>query len=45
MIDRRNVLDEPVKNNLNMYNNIRIIASGQGEDCTIGCLLDSSRFK
>ena len=23
-----------------MYNNIRIIASGQGEDCTIDCLLD-----
>ena len=40
MIDGRNVFDQPGKNNLIAYNNIRKIAIGQGDDYTTGCLLD-----
>ena len=37
--------DQPVKNNLKTYNNIRKIAADQGYDCTTGCLLDYNYFK
>ena len=32
MIDGQNVFDQPVKNNLRAYDNIRKIATSQGND-------------
>ena len=40
MIDGKNVFDQPVKSNKVTYENIRKIATGQGDDYTTGCLLD-----
>ena len=40
MINGENVFDQPVKNNKVTYENIRKIATGQGD--TTGCLLDYS---
>ena len=40
MIDRQNFFDQPVKYNLQTYNNIQKIATGQGDNYTAGCLLD-----
>ena len=37
--------DQPVKNDLITYESIRKIAYSQGDDCTIGCLLDHNYFK
>ena len=45
MIDGRNFFDQPIKNDLKTYDNIRKIATGQGDDCTIRCLLDYPYFK
>ena len=45
MIDGRNFFDQPIKNDLKTYNNIRKIATGQGDDYTTGCLIDYSYFK
>ena len=45
IIDGRNVFDQTVKNNLRTYDNIRKIVTGQGDDCTTGCLLDYSYFE
>ena len=45
MIDRKNVFDQPVKNNKVTYENIRKIAIGQGDDYTTGCLLEYTYFK
>ena len=45
MIDGRNFFDQPVKNDLRTYDNIRKIATGLGDDYTIGCLLDYPYFK
>ena len=45
MIDGRNFFDQPIKNDLKIYDNIRKIATGQGDDYTIGCLLDYPYFK
>ena len=45
MIDERNFFDQPIKNDLKTYNNIRKIATGQGDDYTAGCLLDYPYFK
>ena len=45
MIDRKNFFDQPVKNNKVTYENIRKIATGQGDDYTTGCLLDYIYFK
>ena len=39
------VFDQPVKNNIVTYENIRKIATGQGDDYTTGCLLDYIYFK
>ena len=44
MIDGQNFFDEPVKNNLIPYDNIRKIGTGQGDDHTTGCLLDYNYF-
>ena len=45
MIDGKNVFDQPVKNNKVTYENIINIATGQGDDCTTGYLLDYIYFK
>ena len=45
MIDGRNVFDQPIDSMAKTYQNIRKIATGQGDDHTTGCLLDYSYFK
>ena len=45
MIDGRNFFDQPIKNDLKPYGNIRKITTGQGEDYTNRCLLDYPSFK
>ena len=45
MIDGKNVFDQPVKNNKVTYENIINIATGKGDDCTTGYLLDYIYFK
>ena len=45
MINGQNFFDQPVKNNLRTYDNIRNIAAGQGDDYTTGCLQDYPYFK
>ena len=45
MIDGKNFFDQPVKNNKITYENIRKIATGQGDDYTTGCLLYYLYFK
>ena len=37
--------DQPVKNNKVTYENIRKIATGEGDHYTTGCLLDYNYFK
>ena len=44
VINGENFFDQPIKNNKVMYENIRKIATGQGNDYTTGCLLDYSYF-
>ena len=41
----KNFFDQPVKNNKVTYNNIRKIATGQGDDYTTDCLLDYAYSK
>ena len=43
-INGENFFDQPIKNNKVIYENIRKIATGQGDDYTTGCLLDYSYF-
>ena len=45
VIDGKNFFDQPVKNNKITYENIRKIATGQGDDYTTGCLLDYAYFR
>ena len=45
MIDGRNFFDQPIKNDLKTYDNIRKIAAGQGDDYTTGCSLDYPYFQ
>ena len=44
VINGENFFDEPIKNNKITYDNIRKIATGQGDDYTTGCFLDYSYF-
>ena len=44
MINGKNLFDQPIKNNKVTHENIRKIATGQGDDYTTGCLLDYSYF-
>ena len=39
------MFDKPIKNDLKTYDNIRKIATGQGDYYTTGCLLDYLYFK
>ena len=45
MIDGKNFFDQPINSDLKTYENIRKIATGQGDDYTTGFLLDYSYFK
>ena len=45
MIDGRNFFDQPIKNDLKTYDNIRKIATGQGDNYTTGYLLDYPYLK
>ena len=45
MIDEENFFDQPMKNDKITRDNIRKIATGQGDDYTTGCLLDYVYFK
>ena len=45
MIDGKNLFDQPINNDFKAYENIRIIATGLGDDYTTGCLLDYPYFK
>ena len=45
MINGENFFDQPIKDNKVTYENIRKIATGQGDDCTTGCLLDYPYFE
>ena len=45
VINGKNVFDQPIKNNKITCDNIRKIATGQGDDYTTGCLLDYPYFK
>ena len=38
MIDGRNIFDQPIKNDLKTYDNIKKNATGQGDDNTTGYL-------
>ena len=44
MINGENIFDQPIKNNKGIYDNIRKIATGQGDDYATGCLLDYPYF-
>ena len=45
VINGENFFDQPIKNNKITYDNIRKIATGQGDDYTTGCLLDYPYLK
>ena len=45
MINGCNVFNQPVKNEMRTYGNIRKIATGQGDHSSTGCLLDYAWFK
>ena len=45
MIDGKNLFDQPINNDFKAHENIRIIATGLGDDYTTGCLLDYPYFK
>ena len=40
IIDGRNFFDQAVKNNIRIYDNIRKVTTGQGDDYTTGYLLE-----
>ena len=45
MIDWRNFFNQPIKNDLKLYDDIRKIVTGRGDDYATGCLLDYPDFK
>ena len=45
MINGRNFFDQPIKNDLKTYDNIEKIATGRGDNYTIGCSIDYIYFK
>ena len=44
MIDGKNFFDQPVKSDMRTYDNIRKIATGEGDDYINGCQLDYKYF-
>ena len=45
MVARRNFFNQPVKNDLRTYDNIKKITAGQGDDYATSCLLDYNYFR
>ena len=45
LTDGRNFYDQPIHDLIKQYDEIRNIATGQGDDYTTGCLLDYQYFK
>ena len=45
LIDGRNFYDQPINDQIKKYDEIRKVATGKGDDCTTGCLLDYQYFK
>ena len=45
MIDGKNFFDQPIKNYKVIYENVRKISIGQGDDYTTGYLLNYPYFK
>ena len=45
LIDGRNFYDQTINDMIKQYDEIRKIATGQGDDYTTGCLLDFQYFK
>ena len=45
MIDGKNFFDQPINNNFKIYENIRKIVTGEGDDYMTGCFLDYSYLK
>ena len=45
MIDGQNFFDQPVRNDLIIYDNTQKIGTCQGDDYTTGYLLDYNYFK
>ena len=45
LIDGRNFYDQPINDSIRKYDEIRKIATGKGDNCTTGCLLDYDYFK
>ena len=45
MIDGRNFFQQPIRNNLKTFENIRKIAIDQGDDYATGCLPDYPYFE
>ena len=44
MIDGKNLFDQTINSVLETYENIRKVATGEGDDYTTGSLLDYSYF-
>ena len=45
MIDGKNFFDQPIENNKITYENIRKVATGQGDDYATGWVLDYVYFR
>ena len=45
MIDGKNFYDQPIDNLIKEYHEVRRVSTGQGDNCTTGCLLDNAYFK
>ena len=45
MINEENFFDQPIKNDKVIYENVRKICTGSGDDYATGCLLDYPYFK
>ena len=45
LIDGRNFYDQPINDSIRKYDEIRKIATGKGDNCMTGCLLDYDYFK
>ena len=43
-IDGKNLFDQPINDDIKMYENIRKTATSQGDDDTTGCLLNYLYF-
>ena len=45
LIDSRNFYGQPISDQIKKYDEIRKIATGKGDNCTTGCLLDYQYFR